>query len=281
MIKGHSGFSVLFENDIVIKKSNSIDNNQRLRNQKEKQENFPIIYDNVEIPEIFEDGFDEKGLYYFKMKYYNKHNFVNLFEISNKYDLKYFTEIIINFITKNIKSSKIQLLDNELILKKFADIKTKISKNTICKRNNYVINDSLVIKCVQNIKEIPYGVNHGDLTLSNVLFDVYNKKIILIDFFDSFIETPYNDIIKMKQDSEIKWSLNLINFEYDFVKINIVLDHIDEIINKELNIDNDIYLLFQYINLLRVMQYVNDDKIFNFLKKNIDRYEKLINSSCG
>ena len=46
---------------------------------------------------------------------------------------------------------------------------------------------------------IPVGTCHGDLTFSNILFNGNNY--YLIDFLDSFIESPLLDIVKLRQDT--------------------------------------------------------------------------------
>ena len=44
--------------------------------------------------------------------------------------------------------------------------------------------------------EIPMGKCHGDLTFSNILFNGNNY--YLIDFLDSFIESPLLDLVKIE-----------------------------------------------------------------------------------
>ena len=51
----------------------------------------------------------------------------------------------------------------------------------------------------------PVGRCHGDLTLSNVILDPVSG-ITLIDFLDTFLETPLQDVAKLKQDFVYGWS---------------------------------------------------------------------------
>ncbi|TXI21822.1 MAG: hypothetical protein E6Q67_07080 [Roseateles sp.] len=51
----------------------------------------------------------------------------------------------------------------------------------------------------------PMGPCHGDLTLSNVILDPVSG-ITLIDFLDTFLETPLQDVAKLKQDFVYGWS---------------------------------------------------------------------------
>ncbi len=106
-----------------------------------------------------------------------------------------------------------------------------------------------------------------------MIYDFDNDVIYLIDFLDSFIETPLFDIIKIRQDTKYQWSLNLVNFEYNYITISGYLDLFDNIIHnyyKNYNFYNH-YYFFQIINLLRVLQYTKDIKIMNYLIKNINQ----------
>ena len=66
-----------------------------------------------------------------------------------------------------------------------------------------------------------------------MLFD--NSDIVVIDFLDTFLDTPLQDIVKIRQDSKYFWSLNLVNKIQDSVKVKQSLNYIDEKIKKEFN----------------------------------------------
>jgi thiamine kinase-like enzyme len=51
----------------------------------------------------------------------------------------------------------------------------------------------------------PIGPCHGDLTLSNLILDPV-AGITLIDFLDTFLESPLQDVAKLKQDFVYGWS---------------------------------------------------------------------------
>ncbi len=69
----------------------------------------------------------------------------------------------------------------------------------------------LVDNCVEVVDTLPsemtfpIGNCHGDLTLSNVIVDPVSG-ITLIDFLDTFLETPLQDVAKLKQDFVYGWS---------------------------------------------------------------------------
>lgn len=53
--------------------------------------------------------------------------------------------------------------------------------------------------------DVPLGPCHGDLTLSNLIFDPLSG-VTLIDFLDTFLESPLQDVAKLKQDFVYGWS---------------------------------------------------------------------------
>lgn len=102
---------------------------------------------------------------------------------------------------------------------------------------------------------------HGDLTLSNILFS--NTKYYLIDYLDSYIESPVMDIIKLRQDTLHKWVLLMTTDGYDKMYINIVLDYLDKRIQEAFsNCDwYKYYNIFAAINMFRILPYSLKDGI--------------------
>lgn len=56
----------------------------------------------------------------------------------------------------------------------------------------------------------PAGDCHGDLTLSNVILS-HSKGLLLIDFLDSFLESPLQDVAKIRQDLVYGWSFRKLD----------------------------------------------------------------------
>jgi hypothetical protein len=69
----------------------------------------------------------------------------------------------------------------------------------------------LISVCLNVVNDLPselafpMGNCHGDLTLSNVILDSASG-ISLIDFLDTYLETPLQDVAKLKQDFVYGWS---------------------------------------------------------------------------
>ena len=86
--------------------------------------------------------------------------------------------------------------------------------------------------------EMPIGVCHGDLTFSNILFTSTNY--YFIDYLDSFIETPIQDIVKLRQDTKYFWSTMMYKKKYDIVRLNMIFKYIDDKINDHFS-NNEYY----------------------------------------
>jgi hypothetical protein len=53
--------------------------------------------------------------------------------------------------------------------------------------------------------DVPIGACHGDLTLSNLIFNPVDG-ILLIDFLHTYLESPLQDVAKVRQDYDYGWS---------------------------------------------------------------------------
>ena len=113
---------------------------------------------------------------------------------------------------------------------------------------------------------IPMGKCHGDLTFSNILFNGNNY--YLIDFLDSFIESPLLDLVKIRQDSQYEWSRLMYEEDVDLVRLSIISDKIDKEIDgyySQYEWYRKYYHVFQLMNFLRILQYAKKEKVIKYL----------------
>jgi thiamine kinase-like enzyme len=68
-----------------------------------------------------------------------------------------------------------------------------------------IVQAAHTIKSLPEALVFPLGNCHGDLTLSNIIFD-QSVGVTLIDFLDTYLESPLQDIAKLKQDYVYGWS---------------------------------------------------------------------------
>ena len=94
----------------------------------------------------------------------------------------------------------------------------------------------------------------------------------LIDFLDSFVETPLQDIVKIRQDSKYGWSTMMTNQKYNIVHVKMVLNYIDNCISSYFE-KYDFYKYYdmlQYINILRILPYVKEQKVYERICEILD-----------
>ncbi len=281
-VKGHSGCSIDIvreDNDLFIYKS-SRDKKylSRLILQAEKQQKASMEeYQHVRIPQIFNIEQDPEHVSV-KMEYVYSRNFIEYFETAGFEQIKYFIDALILFIEKELKGSAIQSLPTSVTMEKFLNVEQKINSNLLLKDDLDIreilqkSKEGIDALCNQPTINIPVGICHGDLTFSNILFNGNNY--YLIDFLDSFIESPLMDIVKIRQDSFHLWSQLMYVKPYDKLRLKIICEKIDHEIDRyfsKYDWYQRYYKDYQLLNLLRILQYAKDSKVVDYLKAEIYR----------
>lgn len=240
-LKGHSKYNLKKIDNLVVKSSTT--NDIRLCKSAEKQQTFKSSY--FKTPKIH-----EINPYSFSMEYIEGMSFNDYFLLATKNDL----DFLINSLKGYFNESIVGKLDISVDV-----IKNKLELSAIGKNFIYLLD---------NKKTIPLLVGrcHGDMTLSNMIF---SKDIYLIDFLDSYIESPTMDLVKLRQDTHLHWSLNLIQSKTDLNKIKLGLKYIDTWIQDEYLIEE--YKMLQIVNLIRIYPYIRDNHMKKWVDLNIKK----------
>lgn len=278
LIQGHSGcetVKVTLQNgDFAFKKSTkSSSYAPRLKRQFLKQLAFKErtkFDDYFQTPMIF--SMQNAGSeYYAMMEFIDGESFVDVFENDDQGIMREsFTKHVIDFIDKELSEAQMTVIPGQKLRDKFESVKKNIHENEHLKDDIGIMKtlseyDSLFK--VDDSYEMPIGNSHGDFTLSNMIFK--NDQCFLVDFLDSFIETPYMDIVKLRQDTKYNWSYLLINKKDIFYKSKQNLILIDEAIVNHYKNDEKFtraYSILQRLNFLRILQYAKNPIIIDYLK---------------
>lgn len=238
-IKGNSGYTLQIEKNKVIKRA--LTDDPRLVISAHKQQEFKSSF--FKTPKVY-DITDSS----FTMEYINGDSFIEFLSRASKRDLDgliarldgYFKERIVGEcnIPISVFKEKLKSLPHAWKLLDYINDK-----------------DSINVKV---------GLCHGDMTFSNMIFA---EDIYLIDFLETYIDSPTMDILKLRQDTQLYWSFNMIKKSLDPIKVKIGLQYIDEWITSTFDVEN--YNILQCINLYRIFPYTNDSKIEEYLKQNI------------
>lgn len=266
-IQGNSKFSIsIIDNGVVRKYADNVNGN-RLYYQAMKQFEFDNTkYKHITSAKILSDLYLEMN--YFDMQYYASNSFMDLVEVVPFNILFGIINKMLLFIDTNLIESEGTMDFSNKIMEKYHTIKSKMQyidfDNMGCDR---IFEDMPAVI-------LPIGYNHGDLTFSNMLFTKESNEIILIDFLDSFIDTPLLDIVKLRQDTYHKWLLQTIKYKVDNTRLLLVLDKLDTLIDKHYR-SNHFYVqhyhMLSVLNLLRILPYAVNDNVTNYLIENITK----------
>ncbi|MBQ9577629.1 MAG: phosphotransferase [Muribaculaceae bacterium] len=287
-IQGHSGCDITIvteDNELHIHKStHDAGYVPRLVNQANKQiAASKTEYQHIRVPKIFEVVQTPTDAT-IKMEYIYSKNFVEYFESAGFEQIKYLIGAIKYFIDLEINHSTLQTVPSSILTDKMADVARKVEKNVHLKDDaeaqELVRRSSDVMNGVGDMV-MPVGTCHGDLTFSNILFNGNNY--YLIDFLDSFIESPLLDIVKIRQDTAYLWSTLMYHKPFDKVRLSIISEKIDTAIDEYFTEKYDwyrrYYMPLQLMNFLRILQYGHDDKVIAYLKRVIAGQLAILNNS--
>lgn len=264
---GRSGCTFyLDESGIVLRKvSSNSEYNNRLYAQYLKQSKFENTGNfAAPVPHRFEKNTE---LHYFDMEYIHGRTFNTFCIDSSVDDIVGFSEDLKNYLSYNFKNS-IYTNINFLILQNKLEYLYKGSPKEFELYIKFLIDNP--------IKTLPIGKSHGDLTMSNIMF---SDKYYLIDFLDNPYETPLNDLVKLKQDTEHNFYFNLVG-KVD-TKVKVCLDYLDSQLNKEFAdiLTTHEFMWLSIFNLIRVLPYLKNKKEIQSIKKSLQKYEHYITSS--
>lgn len=275
-VKGHSGCQidvVREDRELYVYKS-TVDPKyfNRLVLQAEKQRSATRDeLQHIRVPRILDIVRNEKTVSV-KMDYVYSRNFVEYFEQAGFEQIDYLIGGLKMFIEHEISHSLLTEVNRKVIIDKFDDVCSKTRGNKHL-AGDHVIEDilnksAIVFAALPESLSMPVGLCHGDLTFSNILFNGNNY--YLIDFLDSFIESPLLDIVKLRQDTAWRWSQLMYVHPCDSIRLRIAFDKIDSELDRYFAGRYEWYRRFyhqlQLMNFLRILQYAHETAVIDYLK---------------
>jgi len=270
MIKGNSTSCVERVGNYIYKWDTI--NPERLNKQIEKQKifskNFSEYSSDFIIPRVWDSGYLTK----YKMPFYQGKDIIEYFQTESIHKIKKILTKLFLFINECSIQSRLNIGHKEILIEKLRDIGKNVNIKLIPQYNNL-----LEYLETFDIGYVPIDICHGDLTFSNIIL---SDEIVLIDFLNTYYETPIQDVTKLMQEIHLKWSLLKYNKECDKTKINIIYN----ILKKELSQKIDDYCEKYYINpktiwvfyiitLLRLIPYTKELFIIESIKKELENAE--------
>jgi hypothetical protein len=280
-VQGHSGCEVkLIRKDGLVfieKSSQDSSYNSRLHKQIQKQKSYGdanrLPY--VRIPRILEER-ETDGLVTARMEYVYFLDSLDYFTTASIVDVDLVVWMIVSYIDTEVRESEIVDVDPHIFLEKLKGIEIALESNgQIGSYQQHIRSLESTIResgCIR----LPVGRCHGDLTFSNIMIASDSGAIALIDFLDSFIESPIVDIAKVRQDSRFCWSLTMAARLGDPVRFRLVMQYIDTKVSEHYS-GHDWYArnidLILALNLLRIAPYAKRKDIHEFLLHSMSSLE--------
>ena len=241
-IKNNSGCLITYGDNAVEKIAPKSYPKDRIKKQANKQIQFNKfnMIGNVYSPRVLSVT-DQS----FSMEFVNGLDIVEFLEYSDKNSIDRIVEKIKSIVVQYDRLSENAVV-NDLIRDKLKSIEKYLKpyeKNFI---DMHLKEDIL----------IPVGICHGDMTLTNMIFK--DDEIVLLDFLDSFIETPLIDMVKIRQDTRFGWCRLCYTKKFDANKNMITMKYMDEIFNcffENFSYYIKYYRLFQVLNYCRIYPY--------------------------
>lgn len=274
-VKGHSGcqIDVVSEGQQIYVYKSTADPAylNRLALQADKQSRLSQAkLQHIRVPKIYSVDRNEATTV-IKMQYVYSKNFIEFFEQAGFEQIDYLIHALEYFIEYEINACCLQTVDPAVFQRKFADLRTKVERNPLCIGDSQIA--AIIADCQTRFDNLqpmtlPVGMCHGDLTFSNILFNGNNY--YLIDFLDSFVETPLQDIAKLRQDTAFQWSQLMYTKRYDAVRLAIICNKIDKQIDSyfaaKYSWYSDNYSTMQLMNILRILPYAHEPRVVAYLK---------------
>jgi len=248
--------------------------NARLLLQAAKQQHFFKNPWSVEFstPEVSTHANADEPLTWFEMPYLHGQKYSEFFERASIQEIKNLALKFERHFALGLANSKIEAIDPGIFLPKLEAVCGLL-------RGRSDIDQRLVKLAADYLENIPASFMpasacHGDFTFSNMIFG--EEAIYLVDFLDSFVESPLIDLVKFRQDTFFYWSLLIENQlpENRSSKIIQIFNYLDKQVFGNLA-DNKFvkewYTYLQVFNLLRILPYVSHKKEIDFVQKNMQR----------
>lgn len=281
MLEGRSGCRLevyAAEGTYIVRKySKDQSYNQRLLLQAYKQQAFQPPGAIFKVPIIFKKSVDQAPETWFDMEYVHGQKYSEYLERLSIVEIKLLADNFFNYFMDGLNSSVKVIPDRAVFLNKIQSLESAL-------HDRVELNFDLIQKSVNYLRdipeaEIPIGSCHGDFTFSNMLFS--GDRIYLVDFLDSFLESPLIDLVKFRQDTFFHWTLSIdSNFPSGRGgKIIQIFRYLDDEVFTRLAALPEVrtwYVYLQVFNLLRILPYVDKMHEIEFVQNAI---RKLFNTT--
>lgn len=248
---------------------------QRLKRQMDKQRTARI--DNelgyVHIPAVIAES-ESEGSYTAEMEYVYYLDAMSFFDTASISDVDAVSKMLVGLVDSEIEVSPVEDVPSSTFLGKLELVEHALEEQgSACMyqaqihrlRYRFQSSDSL---------RIPVGRCHGDLTMSNLLISPDVDALALIDFLDSFVESPLVDLAKLRQDTMFNWTLLMADDPVDHLRIRQIMAYMDRCLDERYRTHawySEHIETMSALNLLRIAPYATSAAVHDFLVSSLDQ----------
>lgn len=280
MLVGQSGCDVELLSDppvlFIRKTSSSLDYDGRLTAQAVKQASFCASNTlmGVAAPRLLRSGrLGER--WSIDMQYCHYDNCIDFLQSASPSAVETLTERLLAIIDQSLRTAPVMTVPSSIVRDKCDVVCGKIltdrslaAAHDVVRRSADLINELIPVSI-----RLPIGPCHGDMSLSNILIGP-RSDVVLIDFLDVFIDTPLHDVVKLRQDTCHHWALLMYQRAFDAHRVKMSLRAIDERIVAHVSHADwyaELYLPFQVLNFMRILQYSRDERRTAWVMQTLER----------
>jgi hypothetical protein len=273
LIQGHSGCRIQIKRNntrLIVEKA-AVDTrySDRLKLQIQKQHRARVenVLPFIRIPEIlYED--ESSSLYRAEMEYVYFYNSLTFFSSASRPAIDSVANLIFAFIDAEIDSSISLRIPKQLVIDKIESIRASLLNTLAFPRYESLLDWLVKDVTIRPHIELPVGRCHGDLTFSNIMIARDASSLALIDFLDSYLDSPIIDLAKLRQDTLFQWTLLMGEGVEDGVRFTQIMRYLDRQVSNKYRVydwyNRNIDMLLA-VNMLRIAPYAQTSAVHDFL----------------
>lgn len=159
----------------------------------------------IRVPRILAEC-EDAGVYTVEMEYVYFLSSIEFFASASRPAVDVVAQMLLSFVDAEVERSPLQRVPQKLFSDKVESIAASLKRLGSWPKYEGCVSRLSRAVSRREFFELPMGECHGDLTFSNVMIASDASAIALIDFLDSFVDSPIADIAKIRQDTRFHWT---------------------------------------------------------------------------
>ena len=277
-IRGNSGCVVSVvetpRGAVVVKSAAGLQSDRlRLQIDKQRAARRSNTLSYVRVPAVLDETTDGDA-YAATMEYVYFQSAPEFFNRASITDIGRVAEHVVGFVQGELQRSTTTRVPIDPVVTKLATIEASLAPTPRWQQYRPHVLRLRARALDFGAMDLPIGACHGDLTMSNIMIASDSSAIALIDFLDSFIESPLIDLAKLRQDTRFHWSALMTESAVDRLRYGQVMGALDELLQEPFaGLDwHANYLGFMTeLTLLRIAPYATGPAVHDFILQSLSQ----------